>query len=56
MDERYPLASQPVREERVRALGIDPHLLTPEEQIEVIDIHTACPDERLDGAGDRMEV
>jgi hypothetical protein len=55
VDEHYPLASRPVREERVRALGIDPHLLSPEEQVELIDIHASCPNERLD-ALERMEA
>ncbi len=55
MDELSSVASQPVREERVRALGIDPRYLSPEEQVELIDIHSACPDDRLDGDA-RMEA
>jgi len=35
--------------DRVRALGIDPGLLSPDEQVEIIAIHRACPDESLDG-------
>jgi hypothetical protein len=48
VDELSSPASQAGREDRVRALGIDPRYLSPEEQAEVIEIHAACPDEQLD--------
>jgi hypothetical protein len=55
VDQEFSPVSQPAREERVRALGIDPRHLTPEEQAELIDIHAACPDEQLNTA-ERMEA
>jgi hypothetical protein len=33
--------------EQVRALGFDPVHLTPEEQVEVLEMHLLCPDEAL---------
>ena len=33
--------------EQVRALGYDPVYLTPEEQVEVVEMHLLCPDEAL---------
>jgi hypothetical protein len=33
--------------EQVRALGFDPVYLTPEEQVEVLEMHLLCPDEAL---------
>jgi hypothetical protein len=35
------------RAEQVRALGFDPVHLTPEEQVEVLEMHLLCPDEAL---------
>jgi hypothetical protein len=55
VDELSSPASDAGREDRVRALGIDPRHLSPEEQVEVIHIHAACPDERLDAEA-RMEM
>lgn len=44
-----PPEIEPDREERVRALGFDPRFLTPEEQTELIEIHSVWPDEALRG-------
>jgi hypothetical protein len=49
VDQLSSSTGEPVREERVRALGIDPRHLSPEEQVELIDMHSACPDDRLEG-------
>ena len=33
--------------EQIRALGFDPVYLTPDEQVEVLEMHLLCPDEAL---------
>ncbi|MBW3629141.1 MAG: hypothetical protein KY464_07575 [Gemmatimonadetes bacterium] len=33
--------------DRIRALGYDPVHLSPDEQVEVIEMHLLCPDEAL---------
>ena len=40
MEEHPPPEIEPAREEQVRALGFDPGHLTPEEQVELLEIHT----------------
>lgn len=48
MDDHHPAEIEPLREERVRALGFDPGQLTPAEQMELIDIYSAYPNEALE--------
>ena len=35
------------REDQIRAMGFDPGYLTPDEQVELLEIHSLCPDEAL---------
>jgi hypothetical protein len=51
VDEDRSPEIEPIREERVRALGYDPHQLTPNEQVEIIEIHSACPNHVLSADG-----
>jgi hypothetical protein len=48
VDQSLPLSHESEPADRVRALGIDPGLLSPDEQVEIIDIHSACSNEALD--------
>ena len=47
MEEISPPEPAPTRAEQIRALGFDPVYLTPDEQVEVIEMHHLCPDEAL---------
>jgi hypothetical protein len=52
VEEHHPPEIEPCREEQVRALGFDPGQLTPDEQLEVINIHFGFVQERW-GQGER---
>lgn len=43
MDDRPP-EHRPTREDRVRELGFDPCYLTPQEQVDLLEIHAFAPD------------
>ena len=47
MEEISPPEPAPSRAEQIRALGFDPVQLTPDEQVEVLEMHLLCPDEAL---------
>lgn len=47
MEETRPPEPETNREEQIRAMGFDPVHLTPDEQVELLEIHTLWPDEAL---------
>ena len=47
MVELLPPEAVPSSAEQIRALGFDPVHLSPDEQVEVIEMHLLCPDEAL---------
>jgi hypothetical protein len=47
VEERRPPEPEPSPEEQIRALGFDPGWLTPDEQMEVLEMHLLCPDEMV---------
>lgn len=48
MEQDWPVEIGVYPESRVRALGFDPSYLTPDEQAELLELHSGWPD---DGAG-----
>ena len=47
MEEFSPPEPIPSQAEQIRALGFDPVYLTPDEQVEVLEMHILCPDEAM---------
>ena len=47
VEEISPPEPAPSHAEQIRALGFDPVYLTPDEQVEVLEMHLLCPDEAL---------
>ena len=48
MEQDWPVEIGAFPESRVRALGFDPSQLTPEEQVELLELYSICPDEALE--------
>ena len=47
MEQSLPPDPESSPDERIRALGFEPSNLTPDEQEELLEIYSLCPDEAI---------
>lgn len=47
MEPSLPPDPESSADERIRALGFEPSNLTPDEQEELLEIYSLCPDEAI---------